>query len=297
MFAAPRLLSTVMTNGAQSEHNATVTESTRARSRPIGVFDSGVGGLTVLRALKERLPRESTVYLGDTARVPYGARSAGTVVKYAINAARTLLAHSDIKLLVVACNTATAHALPALIEALPIPIVGVVEPGARAARNVTRGGSVVVLGTHGTVRSGAYVRALAALGVKRVVSRACPLFVPLVEEGWTSGEVPLGVARAYLKDLPADTDTVVLGCTHYPLLTDVLRTVLDPRVSIVNGAVATADDTAAVLHARDLASTLPARHQLLVTDGPEQLVAVAPLFLGAAVALDDVELIDVMMTA
>lgn len=271
--------------------------------RPIGVFDSGVGGLTVLRALKRRLPNEATVYLGDTARVPYGTRSAATVERYAINNARTLVQAADIKLLVVACNTASAVALPALGRELPVPVVGVIEPGARAARAASKGGAVVVLGTVGTVRSEAYPKALRAQGFAgEVVARACPLLVPLVEEGWTSGEIPrLAVAR-YLEGLPPNVDTVVMGCTHYPLLRPVLRAALPEHIALVDGAEATALEVAELLEARGLArraSTPPTPpvHRLLVTDAPEQLARLAPAFLGEDVAPGSVELIDVVMTA
>jgi glutamate racemase len=268
--------------------------------RPIGVFDSGVGGLTVLRALKKRLPQEATVYLGDTARVPYGTRSAATVERYAINNARTLVQAADIKMLVVACNTASAVSLPALRADLPVPVVGVIEPGARAATAASRGGAVVVLGTAGTVRSEAYPRELRALGFRGdVVARACPLLVPLVEEGWTDGEIPKLVVQKYLDGLPASTDTVVMGCTHYPLLRHVLREALPERIALVDGAEVTALEVAELLESRGLAraAASPPRHRLLVTDAPEQLARLAPAFLGETVQRDDVELIDVVMTA
>jgi glutamate racemase len=266
----------------------------RVDPRPIGIFDSGVGGLTVLREVKRRLPRESTVYLGDTARVPYGPRSAATVTKYAINNARTLLALADIKALVVACNTASAHALPALTEALPIPVVGVIEPGARAALAASTHGTIVVLGTSGTVRSGAYPRAIGPS--RRVEARACPLFVPLVEEGWTTGDVPRLIAEQYLRDLPTDTSVIVLGCTHYPLLAPVLRAAVPAPI---DGAAATAVELEALLRARDIQAPADSarRHRLLVTDAPEQLARVAPAFLGEAVDPASVELVDVLMTA
>ena len=267
-------------------------------SRAIGVFDSGIGGLTVLRALKRRLPHESTVYLGDTARVPYGTRSAATVVKYAINNARTLCATADLKLLVIACNTATAFALPALQEAMHIPVVGVIEPGARAALSSTKGGTIVVLGTAGTVRSQAYNKALTALGVRGdVVARACPLLVPLVEEGWTSGDIPRRVVEKYLEQLPARTDVVVMGCTHFPLLAPVLRAALPAHVALVDGAEATAVDVEELLRAHDQLHTGTATHRLLVTDAPEQMAALSPLFLGEAVDSTRIELVDVQMTA
>ncbi len=270
--------------------------------RPIGVFDSGVGGLTVLRALKAALHNESTVYLGDTARVPYGTRSAQTVITYAVNNARTLVKHGDIKCLVVACNTVSAVALEALRDAVDIPVVGVIEPGAAAAMRVlssTKAGSIAVLGTPGTVRSGAYGRALAAAGYAGAHSAvACPLFVPLAEEGWTSGEVPSLVADKYLQHLPADVAVVILGCTHYPLLAAVISerlALLRPGAVVVNGAAATVEATTAVLHDRRRSSAAPAQHRLLVSDAPAQMAAVAPAFLGERVGAEQVELIDVEM--
>jgi glutamate racemase len=292
--------------------------------RPIGVFDSGVGGLTVLRALQAALPDEPTVYLGDTARVPYGTRSAQTVVRYALNNARTLVKRADIKLLVVACNTVSAVALDALRADLPIPVVGVIEPGARAALTIAgrHDASVGVLGTAGTVRSGAYAAALQRLGhTGHAAAVACPLLVPLAEEGWTDGDVPRLVATRYLEQLPGDVDVVVLGCTHYPLLAPIIAAALAPlrpRARVVDGAAATAADVAARLAERGLrapgpgssttatstaTTTTTARttttttHRLFVTDAPEQMARLSPAFLGRAVAADAVELIDVEMTA
>ena len=279
--------------------------------RPIGVFDSGVGGLTVLRALKQALPHESTVYLGDTARVPYGTRSAHTVITYAVNNARTLVKHGDIKALVVACNTVSAVALDALRAALPIPVIGVIEPGADAALAALSSSpsssssssgprGIAVLGTQGTVRSGAYPRVLQARGhIGPVAAIACPLFVPLAEEGWTSGDVPGLVAERYLQGLPADTGVVILGCTHYPLLKGVIAerlAQLRPGAVVVDGAAATAAATAAILNARELAApaTSTPHHRLLVTDAPQQMAALGPAFLGEAVREGDVELVDVV---
>lgn len=192
----------------------------------IGVFDSGVGGLTVVRALREHLPREELIYLGDTARVPYGSKSAETVTRYAERATRFLL-EQRVKMIVVACNTASAYALEALRATLPVPVLGAVEPGAQAAVAATRSGRVGVIGTLGTVRSGAYPRAIVSAGGDhiRVTARACPLFVPLAEEGWVDDSIAEAVARRYLGEMAAETkdiDVLVLGCTHYPLLRDVL---------------------------------------------------------------------------
>lgn len=187
--------------------------------RAIGIFDSGVGGLTVLRELTRALPQEDTIYFGDTARVPYGTKSPDTVIRYSQEIASFLMTR-DIKLLVVACNTASAVALPALRRQLPIPVVGVIEPGARRAVEVTKSGVVGVIGTAGTIRSSAYSRAIKRLNPNiSVLAKPCPLFVPLAEEGWTDNEIARLTAHQYLDELrEAGVDSLVLGCTHYPLL-------------------------------------------------------------------------------
>ncbi|WP_225410737.1 glutamate racemase [Stigmatella hybrida] len=254
---------------------------------PIGVFDSGVGGLTVLKALMERLPHESTLYLGDTARVPYGTKSGEVVTRYSLKNAQFLL-EKGIKLLVVACNTASAVALPALAAALPVPVMGVIAPGAQAALRRTKGGGVGVIGTPGTIRSGAYQRELQRADPHvPVKARACPLFVPLAEEGWTQGDVPALVAREYLADFAREgVDTLVLGCTHYPLLKDVIAQVVGPRVALVDSAEATAEAVAALLErTQELAPPggVPA-HGYFVTDVPERFVEVGARFLGRPIA-------------
>jgi glutamate racemase len=250
---------------------------------PIGVFDSGVGGLTVLKALMARLPHESTLYLGDTARVPYGTKSGEVVTRYSLKNAQFLL-ERDIKLLVVACNTASAVALPALSAALPVPVLGVIAPGARTALQRTRGGGVGVIGTPGTIKSGAYQRELQAADPQvKVKARACPLFVPLAEEGWTAGEVPHLVARDYLADFAKDgVDTLVLGCTHYPLLKSVIAEVVGPQVALVDSAEATAEAVAELLSQRELLAPAgqPTTHGYYVTDVPERFVEVGARFLG-----------------
>jgi glutamate racemase len=262
---------------------------------PIGVFDSGVGGLTVLRALTARLPAEHTIYLGDTARVPYGTRSREVVTRYALLCARHLAARG-IKMLVVACNTVSADSLPALAEALPIPVVGVIEPGAQAAAAAarTRGGTIAVLGTPATVASGAYQSALRRLApLSSVVARACPLFVPLAEEGWTEGEVPRLVAERYLGSLRrAGADTVLLGCTHYPLLAGVIAEAMGPGPTLVDSAQATAEAVAELLRARGLARAGgEARHRTLCTDVPDRFHGMAERFLGRPVgAVEAVDL-------
>src|SRR4051812_4127255 len=206
-----------------------------ASPQPIGVFDSGIGGLTVVRELMRQLPQESVVYFGDTARVPYGPKSPDTVRRYSREIASFLL-KQQAKAIVIACNTATAHALSVLREEFSVPVIGVVEPGARAAARATSGGRIGVIGTAGTVASGAYDRAIRAiLPDARVVTKACPLLVPLVEEGWIDHPVTAQVAREYLAPLMDEQiDTLVLGCTHYPLLKDVLCRALGRGVTLID---------------------------------------------------------------
>jgi glutamate racemase len=265
--------------------------------RPIGVFDSGLGGLTVVRAIRERLPGEDVVYLGDTARVPYGARSPETIVRYARACGRSLARHG-IKTLVVACNTVSAVALDVLRVDLDTPVLGVIEPGARAAVAATRSGRIGVLGTASTVASGAYPRAVSARSTKAEVSSvAAPLLVPLVEEGWLDGEVPTLVVERYLRALEASAvDTLVLGCTHYPMLRPVIervaRHILGEDTRVVDSAEATADELADFLRARSLEN--PRTHSgaltLTVTDRPQRFTEVAERFLAHRVG--EVEVVD-----
>jgi len=256
-------------------------------NRPIGVFDSGVGGLTVLRALLRRLPGESTVYLGDTARVPYGTKSADVVTRYSLKNA-AFLSTRDIKLLVVACNTASSVALPALGAALRIPVIGVIEPGAAAAVERTRGGVVAVIGTPGTIASGAYQRALAALRPDlRIEAKACPLFVPLAEEGWTQGDLPRLAAEAYLAPFKGrGVDTLVLGCTHYPLLESAIAHAVGDDVVLVDSAEATAAAVKSALVADRLFADggREPSHEFYVTDLPERFADVGAAFLGRPIA-------------
>lgn len=255
------------------------------KHNPIGVFDSGVGGLTVLKALIDRLPNEHTVYLGDTARVPYGTKSREVVTKYSLGCARALLQHG-VKALVVACNTASALALDALEQQLSIPVVGVILPGATAAARATRNGQVAVIATPATIASGAYQKALEQqrAGVS-VRAQACPLFVPLAEEGWTQGEVPRLVAEQYLSGL-SGIDTLVLGCTHYPLLRDVIAQTVGPGVTLVDSAQATAERAHALLEARGLLRPTGENvvRSYLVTDVPGRFTQIAERFLGQRVA-------------
>lgn len=253
------------------------------RHAAIGVFDSGVGGLTVLKALMERLPNESTVYLGDTARVPYGTKSGEVVTKYSLANARALFEY-DIKVLVVACNTASAVALPALEAQLPIPVIGVIIPGAQAAAKVTQTGKVAVIGTPGTIASGAYQKALKTVNpALEVHGQACPLFVPLAEEGWTEGVVPRLVAEKYLGgQLLDEVDTLVLGCTHYPLLAPIIQEIVGPKVKLVDSAQATAERVAQVLREKELTriERAPVERHFLVTDTPTRFIEVGARFLG-----------------
>lgn len=258
----------------------------------IGIFDSGVGGLTVFRQIAARLPEESIVYLGDTARVPYGTKSPETVIRYARACAAVLLARG-IKMLVVACNTASAFGVDVLRAELDIPVIDVIGPGARAAIQRTQSGHIGVIGTAGTVSSAAYPHTIHALRPELTVhALACPLFVPLVEEGWTHGPVPEAVARQYLQALPNTIDTLVLGCTHYPLLADTLQQVAGPRVALVDSAEETAREVAETLAALDLACTRPMtpRHRFLVSDAPEGFEKIGHRFLGYS--LSNIEWVD-----
>lgn len=243
---------------------------------PIGVFDSGVGGLTVLRALTSSLPGAPLLYLGDSARLPYGSKSAETVRRYSSEAAEFMSARG-ISALVVACNTATAHALDHLRSILEIPVVGVIEPGAAAAAAITRG-KVGVIATEGTVRSGSYRAAIERIDPAiRVTEVACPLFVPLIEEGWANTRVAREIAEVYLDPLlSAGIDTLVLGCTHYPLLRGTIETVTRGRVAIVDSAETTARTVAELV--RDW-SWEPAPPHFFVTDAEERFAKIAGEFL------------------
>jgi glutamate racemase len=294
------------------------------REAPIGVFDSGVGGLTVLRALAERLPGERFLYLGDTARLPYGTKTADTVIRYSVQCAGRLV-ERGVKALVVACNTASSVALPALAAAYPgVPVLGVVEPGAEAAVAATRNGHVAVIATEGTVRGGAYLRALQAHrpGL-RVTQVPCALFVSLAEEGWTEGAVVEAVAHRYLDLIfsgPDAPDTLLLGCTHFPVLKATLNRVVGAGVTLVDSAATTAAAMEVLLAGMEGREQAPsykgmegreqapsykvscgselardssgARFHFLATDGLERFARVGATFMGAPIATSELELVD-----
>ena len=249
----------------------------------IGIFDSGVGGLTVLREIIGALPQEDTIYFGDTARVPYGTKSPETVARYS-REITSFLVRRDIKLLVVACNTASAVALGALKREFSIPVVGVIEPGARRAVEVTRSGRIGVIGTAGTIKSSAYTRAIKRLDpAAEVLTRACPLFVPLAEEGWTDNQVARLTAQSYLQELKdAGVDTLVLGCTHYPLLKPIIAETMGPGVALVDSAEETARTVAEILAKKKLLRpvTEHGNHHYYVSDIPAGFIRVGNRFLG-----------------
>ena len=270
--------------------------ATMTKRHPIGVFDSGVGGLTVVRALRRALPGEDIIYLGDTARVPYGSKSPRTVEKYSLGCQRFLL-DRGVKLVLIACNTASANALPALVAASPVPVIGAVDPGAVSALAATKSGHIGVIGTLGTVRSSAYVKAITPRDPKaKVTALACPLLVPLAEEGWTDDEVAVLVARRYLTQLFAQDpqiDTLVLGCTHYPLLRDVLAQVADElagrEIAVVDSASAMAEAAKEALGSGPNKRTQAGRLDCFATD-TSRLDELAPRFLGEP--LTGFELVD-----
>ena len=251
--------------------------------RAIGVFDSGIGGLTVAREIFKLLPNESVCYFGDTARVPYGPKSPNTVLHYSREAAAFLMSQ-DIKLLVVACNTATAHAAEALARELPIPVIGVVGPGARAAAQKTRSGRIGVIGTAGTIASGAYDLAVRRLVPDaRVYAQPCPLFVPLIEEGWLDHEATRLAAAEYLEPLhEVDIDVLILGCTHYPLLARVIQQTLGPQVALVDSAHETALEVRGLLEQNDLLRNAPEApsHAFFASDSAMRFRQVSRRFLG-----------------
>lgn len=255
-------------------------------ARPIGVFDSGIGGLTVLKEILRTMPLESTLYLGDTARVPYGIRSAMTVARYSFENTDFLVS-KGIKLLVVACNTVSAVSLDSIKKKISIPVIGVIEPGAKAAVAATKNKKVGVIGTEATINSGAYSRIIKGMdnGID-VISLPCPLFVPLAEEGFTDDEIALMVAEKYLKTIrDKGIDTLVLGCTHYPLLKGIIAKVMGDNIVLVDSAIETAREIKATLAKYGLENnSMRERLNLFyVTDAPERFVRVGEKFLNQGI--------------
>jgi len=263
-------------------------------SRPIGVFDSGLGGLTVANAIKEKLPNENIVYLGDTARVPYGNKSTLLVTGYATQITNFLLGENA-KLIVVACNTASALALPALQSEFQVPILGVIIPGSQAAVHATRNKHVGVIGTIATINSNAYNKVLNEIESSiQITAQACPLFVPLVEEGWLNGPVPSEITASYLKSINvANVDTLILGCTHYPLLKPMIQDHVNDNTVLIDSAETVAKETATILLEKKMSADNSNKGLLkcFVTDAPIQFESIAKRFLGYS--LDNVQTVPI----
>ena len=255
-------------------------------AKPIGVFDSGIGGLTVVKALMRELPRESIIYFGDTARVPYGSKSKSTIVKFSMENVEFLL-RFGVKCIVIACNTSSSWALPTLRRYFKVPVIGVIRPGARAAVQQTRNKRVGVIGTEATVKSRAYELELKRLDPSiTAFSQSCPLFVPLVESGWLNGPVSAQIAATYLETIKRQrVDTLILGCTHYPLLTPVIQRVLGPDVTLVDSAIQTAAEAKGLLTWSEWLSNSRQRprHRFFVTDEPDHFHELGRQFLGQAI--------------
>jgi len=255
------------------------------KNRPIGIFDSGVGGLTVVKQMFKRLPNEEIVYLGDTARVPYGTKSPETIKRFAVENADFLMKFK-VKLIVVACNTASSTSLDILREKFSIPIVGVIKPGAEKAVQITRNNKVGIIGTYTTIKSKAYEKEIRHFSRDvEVASKACPLFVPLVEEGWLKEDVTFDIVKKYLKPLMAKKiDTLILGCTHYPLLKYAISKVAGRQVKIIDSASSVADEVHNILMALGkLSEQKKTRHRFFATDAVEHFVRVGEKFLGTKI--------------
>ncbi len=251
--------------------------------KPIGVFDSGIGGLTLVKALVEELPSESVVYFGDTARVPYGTKSRSTIVRFSLENVEFLL-RFDVKCIVVACNTSSSWALPTLRKYFKVPIIGVIRPGAMAAARRTRNKRIGVIGTRATVESRAYEMAIARLDpAMKVYSQSCPLFVPLVEAGWLNGSVCRTVTKEYLAPLKRQRiDTLILGCTHYPLLASTIQRVVGEEVALIDSAKETVAEVRGMLMGSDLLcdQQVKPRHRFFVTDEADHFTQLGKQFLG-----------------
>ena len=276
---------------------ASASNPLMADQRPIGIFDSGIGGLTVLKALQLRLPAESFVYLGDMARLPYGTKTGETITRYAVQAAEALI-DQNVKLLVVACNTASAHALKALQLRFPdTPVIGVIDPGAAAAAAASKSGRIAVIATESTARANAYRLAICKHRPDaEVTTIACGLLVALAEEGWLEGDIPHGIVKRYLEPVFAEDkapDTLVLGCTHFPLLRGVIETMIGSAVTLIDSGAVTAEIVARLLQEKELAATATGRFtSFMATDGTERFARLATYFLGLVIAPDAIQLID-----
>ena len=276
-----------------------MNDSHHSSAPTIGVFDSGFGGLTVLRALIEKMPRANFAFVGDTARLPYGSKSRRTIARYAVQSARFLVEEQNAEFLVIACNTASALALDAIQDAVPVPVLGVIEPGATAARQASKTGDVLVIATDATVLSQAYTAACQAQGL-RALEKACPLLVPLVEEGWTDHPVTVEVIDIYLNELRAEAwarglnpDTLVLGCTHYPLLRPLIGRAVRPGVKVIDSAEATAQIAAQMFNGRasgEISAAEQTEIRCFATDSVEKFERLGSRFLGRQVG--KVELLD-----
>lgn len=261
------------------------------KNNAIGIFDSGIGGLTVVKEIINILPDEKLLYLGDTARVPYGIKSKDTVIKYARSNARFLLS-KGIKILVVACNTASAYSLETLNEELSIPVIGVIGPGAKKAALCTKNGNIAVIGTPSTIRSGAYSDAISRINPDlNVYSMACPLFVPLAEEGWHNGEITKQIIEAYLEDiLKKGIDVMILGCTHYPLLKSAIQEVAGKSVLLVDSAEEIAREISDSINKENNSEIINSDNEFYLTDVSESFIRIAGTFLGEE--LNEVNLTD-----
>jgi len=267
------------------------------KNAPIGVFDSGIGGLTVVKELIRSLPGEDIVYLGDTARVPYGTKSGRTVIAYSHSNTEFLIS-KGIKLLVVACNTASSVSLPSLKSEFDIPVIGVIEPGATKAVSVTKTGKIGIIGTPSTINSGAYKSAIENLNPEiEVFSKACPLFVPLADEGWTDGEIIERIAEEYLNPIKeTGIDVLVLGCTHYPLLKATIQKIMGNQITLVDSAEETASQIKDILDKEDILNekTSLSKREFYLTDVSDTFLSVAGKFLGEKI--DKIEMVDIVGT-
>lgn len=263
--------------------------------RPIGVFDSGLGGLSVLSQIHKMLPGESTLYLGDLARLPYGSKCSETVIRYSLNNARTLMAKAPIKMLVVACGTASTHALSILRETLPIPVIGIIDAAAEqvAKSKLSR---VALLATQSTIEARNFERTIYDAGFKgQLVPVACPLFVPIVEEGFVRGPIAASIANHYLGFLPTDTDAILLGCTHYPALKPLMENMVPKSIKWIDCGHGVAERVAHILQEQKIAapSNQVAKHEYLVTDAANRFVTFSEIFLDNRILPSQVELVDV----